>query len=199
MNTIVHANARAHLLGFPAEIRNRIYEYALIEHNNINVPPTGMAQPGVLRACRSIRSEATKLYYANNKFNLAIQDYNGAAYVGFYKTIQLYDSSDTLASNIEMVFSGGPNWQNLLRWFEAAHAREIWSPLFDWDLNDATKELAAVATLFRTQVHTMGYLLWRGESGDTIMDNETWQQNPEEVIDVVDREGVKRRKGQVEM
>ncbi|KAK5709314.1 hypothetical protein LTR17_019885 [Elasticomyces elasticus] len=66
------------LLKLPAKIRVRIYEAALIEHHAIETRPrtysdkqtlTWHPHP-LLQTCRLIRNEATKIYYAENAFNV---------------------------------------------------------------------------------------------------------------------------------
>jgi hypothetical protein len=70
----------ASLLGLPAELRNIIYIYAVVEpdldhtgrlgrpgHEHIiEVDETNHRQPALLRTSRQLRDEASKVYYANH-------------------------------------------------------------------------------------------------------------------------------------
>ncbi|EME44942.1 hypothetical protein DOTSEDRAFT_23045 [Dothistroma septosporum NZE10] len=51
-------NKRAHLLGLPGELRNKIYHFALMSNPWIKVVATGPIQPPLLRVCRQTREEA---------------------------------------------------------------------------------------------------------------------------------------------
>lgn len=56
----------------PSELRNIIWEYALDEPSGI---PIG-TQPGLLRTCKTIRSEAELMFYAINHFRAQIEEEN---------------------------------------------------------------------------------------------------------------------------
>lgn len=64
---------RCRLLELPAELRNRIYHYALVEEQ-IDVATTYrhgiqiIKAPGLLETCRTARSEASAIYYSLNAF-----------------------------------------------------------------------------------------------------------------------------------
>lgn len=64
-----------------AELRNRIWEFAIIEEDPIRVvsPPAGLRatavdciQPAITRTCAQIRNEALGMFYAKNTFLLKI-------------------------------------------------------------------------------------------------------------------------------
>ena len=60
----------------PAEIRNRIYEYAVTESEEVEIlrwivdgekeARVLTQRPGIIQACRQTRFEATPAYFANN-------------------------------------------------------------------------------------------------------------------------------------
>lgn len=68
--------SKSHLLALPAELRNKIYEHALIDPQCVRRHFTHLADPmakscpgpALLQTCRQIRAEATELYYSNNTF-----------------------------------------------------------------------------------------------------------------------------------
>jgi hypothetical protein len=51
-------------------MRNKIYRYALINENCITLTDSNCNQPALLRTCRQIRTEASMLFYSQNKFQL---------------------------------------------------------------------------------------------------------------------------------
>lgn len=51
-------------------MRNRIYRYALIDEGRIILTDKDCAQPALLRTCHQIRTEASVLFYSQNKFQL---------------------------------------------------------------------------------------------------------------------------------
>jgi hypothetical protein len=60
------------LLELPAEMRNKIYRYALINENCTTLTDSNCNQPALLRTCRQIRTEASILFYSQNKFQLDV-------------------------------------------------------------------------------------------------------------------------------
>ena len=67
-------NKPAHLLGLPAELRNKICGLALISDTPIGVAAAGLTQPPLLRACRQTREEALSVYYCDNAFGPVVRD-----------------------------------------------------------------------------------------------------------------------------
>lgn len=59
--------SHSQLLSLPAELRNRIYEYALIEENEIAIT-ADLHVPALLQTSRQIRREARSLYFEKNTF-----------------------------------------------------------------------------------------------------------------------------------
>ena len=65
------------LLGLPAELRNQIWSYALVEDEAIKIPDDLMPvqiplHPGLLSINRQIRAESTPIYYSENTFRLIL-------------------------------------------------------------------------------------------------------------------------------
>jgi hypothetical protein len=108
------------LLGLPGELRNRIYRYALVQHDRIIIDKNdgnGCMQPGILRVCRQLRQEITKIYYEENTFRLNIYDcrLEPQPKHWIWKTgEQLWMSS-----------SGEPMWSNLIEWMRRIHKRQL--------------------------------------------------------------------------
>ncbi|KAK5116645.1 hypothetical protein LTR62_007319 [Meristemomyces frigidus] len=58
-------------LALPAEIRNRIYEYVLLQHH-VSMAPFAINPhtPGLLRVNKQARAEAIGIYYLRNNFKI---------------------------------------------------------------------------------------------------------------------------------
>lgn len=58
------------LLQIPSELRNRIYELVLIQHEPIRLPfgQSERDKRALLRTCHQIHDEAVGIYYGNNAF-----------------------------------------------------------------------------------------------------------------------------------
>ena len=62
------------LFQLPAELRNMIYEYALIEPDNDCIDVREDDVPGLLRTCRIIREEASPMFFGQNRYFLHLTD-----------------------------------------------------------------------------------------------------------------------------
>ncbi|KAK4963697.1 hypothetical protein LTR10_001328 [Elasticomyces elasticus] len=116
-----------HLFKIPGEIRNQIYEYALLEPKKIKIKPTGPGEPPLLRVSKRIRDEASSIYYTLNTFHVYITDFDGAAVTPFSRQISRYDFHPPLnkgeggASNVLFLMGGDAKWDNLVRWIKDVH------------------------------------------------------------------------------
>lgn len=85
-------------LALPAELRNRIYEFALIKDDPIEVvlwrPCSNGAPPALTQTSRQIRSESLPIFYGLNTFRLDAEDW-------FNRAIAK-DTASTL-SNIQLI------------------------------------------------------------------------------------------------
>lgn len=70
------ANLRpCHLLDLCCELRDMIYNFALIEARPIQFKNNNTEQPGLLRVNKEIRAGATPIYYRENIFNIDCDGY----------------------------------------------------------------------------------------------------------------------------
>lgn len=65
------------LLDLPAELRNQIYHYVVVDPERISIDLSNLdgpntKQPALTKVCRQVRAEAITIYYLDNKFNLTI-------------------------------------------------------------------------------------------------------------------------------
>ena len=112
------------LLSLPGELRNRIYRAALVSDRTIEIDKARWSthQPALLKTCRTIRAEAYRLFYIENKISTNIHDWNPVVKYEFQK---LMASHRIRPMHLNHYFTGGPNWQNLMDWLQAVHQGRI--------------------------------------------------------------------------
>ncbi|KAK3629413.1 hypothetical protein LTR56_018077 [Elasticomyces elasticus] len=113
---------RSRLFTIPAEVRVRIYEYALISNAPI-VIEKDEPQPNILRTCRQIRKEAMSIYYTENDFSMTIHQWDGLAAVPFRKLMLKYRTNNKVGNLVLDLCTGCDvvNFENLMKWTEAYH------------------------------------------------------------------------------
>ena len=97
------------LLALPAELRDAIYTYAVIEPGEIRLTQGTCAEPALLRTCRQIREEAGSIFYEKNTISVAMQDYKLEPQTAHWYWTQPL-------KNGEIDFRGSPKWQNIKNW-----------------------------------------------------------------------------------
>ena len=122
-----HQTDKYHLLGLPAEVRNRIYRFALIENDVLELSATSPTPPGLLIVSKQIREETVAMYYTENRFILVIVDFDGEAVT---RPVEVYRKCFTPTGTgaqakqqgiIGIYTAGVPNWRNLVGWCKAIH------------------------------------------------------------------------------
>lgn len=153
-----------HLLSLPPELRNRIYRYAVLEHEDICLSASGPQQPALLRVCTQTRQEAINIYYTENCFRLSVQDYDGEALSQFCTNWQAYFTPpadyvfETYMLGIRgIVHTGKPSWPNLLRWLKAC--REAGAPRYCHGSETDSNESKMVSAAFSV-MDAMGDAPW---------------------------------------
>lgn len=106
------------LLTLPAEMRNNIYRFALVEDAQPIPIPIGTHppnQPSLLNTCRQIRHEAAGIYFEENSFDFEINDNNAHVYIDWCsKSPRHLD-----APNTNFSLEKSRNWCNTLAWLKA--------------------------------------------------------------------------------
>lgn len=114
------------LFHLPAELRNRIYRYALVTPNangETIVDHTNYAQSALLRTSRQLRHEASPVFYFENVFRFACPDFDCTTLVSFSRHYRRYWSSPR-AGKFKFEIGGQKRcWKNLERWCRLVHAR----------------------------------------------------------------------------
>jgi hypothetical protein len=112
------------LLSLPGELRNRIYRYALHSERGIEIDKVrwSIHQPPLLKTCKTIRAEALRLFYMENKISTNIHDWDP---IVKYKFQQLMAFHNVRPQQLNHYFTGGPNWKNLMDWLQAVHQGRI--------------------------------------------------------------------------
>jgi hypothetical protein len=123
--------AECPLFKLPPELRNMIYRYAMISHRRVRITKShGIPEPGLLAACKLVRSEAFEIFYRENDFTCVVRNYDSAPLVlvsrKFSRRSQVSFPNSApglrrhLTSQIQR--SGTRNWENLVLWVLFAHS-----------------------------------------------------------------------------
>ncbi|KAK4891701.1 hypothetical protein LTR27_009709 [Elasticomyces elasticus] len=105
-------------LALPPELRNRIYEYVLIDPNKISVD-ANLQIPPLLHVSRQVKTEASGIWYWGNHFRRDIRDCNGELLTRF---TQHYRSAG-MRCLVKLRIYGRPNWPNLFKWCKQVQVR----------------------------------------------------------------------------
>lgn len=105
------------ILDLPAELRNRVYEYVLVDPDSepLLVTRRGHTLPGILRTCRQPREEGTKIYFDLNSFQLTFTS------LSFEPQPKQWIYSAYSAGRVEVILEGMPTGDNLIAWLSAYH------------------------------------------------------------------------------
>ncbi|KAK5111957.1 hypothetical protein LTR85_011704 [Meristemomyces frigidus] len=123
------------LLALPPELRNKIYEYVLIDNAGVVVVTQATVQPPLLRTCTKVRSQALPIWYADNEFEVKIRDCDGSIYVKWLRHTRSIGSKGALR-RVAWILSGRPNWTNLMAWLrEQYEGRSDLQPEFSFSGN----------------------------------------------------------------
>ncbi|KAK4503839.1 hypothetical protein PRZ48_004754 [Zasmidium cellare] len=105
------------LLNLPAELRNQIYELALIEPMKQVTVTSDLKPPGLLAANRQIRSECRKIWYFENRFLFPIFNCDAKLKGQFMKVIMTVVTKDgPSVETANLIHGRGARWGNLLDW-----------------------------------------------------------------------------------
>ena len=117
-------SSSSRFLSLPGELRNRIYRFALTGPRTIEIDKTRWSthQPALLKTCKTIRAEALRLFYIENKISTNIHDWDP---IVKYRFQQLMTSHNIRPQQLHHYFTGVPNYQNLYQWLQAVHQGRI--------------------------------------------------------------------------
>ncbi|WPA97280.1 uncharacterized protein RHO25_001889 [Cercospora beticola] len=107
--------AQEYSMGFldlPADLRNIIYEYSLLQSDRIQITP-GLKQPALLATCRQIRSETRLMWFWRNKFTYTAVNCNIRPLYAFHT---LYGGPLPQEVRVIVDASGRLNWKALMEW-----------------------------------------------------------------------------------
>lgn len=78
--TLPSSVAESPLFKLPAELRNMVYRYAIVTDDRVLINKSlGIPEPGLLSACKLLRSEACTMCHLESKFTCVSRDYDPAA------------------------------------------------------------------------------------------------------------------------
>ncbi|KAK3653364.1 hypothetical protein LTR56_004568 [Elasticomyces elasticus] len=112
--TSVQHHEDCKLLDLSAELRNIIYEFVLLQKDDIVVTPT-LRSPALLQVSRQIRKETLAMWYESNTFEIAVNDCNADLLHAWDRKHHALGVKRLAVLDI----TGIPNWGNLTRWCKA--------------------------------------------------------------------------------
>ena len=135
------------LLMLPAELRNSVYSYALVESRNFDIQrsSTPPKEPDLLWTCRQIRKEAYGVYYGENKFIFHVVRCDAAHYIKWCSL-----SRDRLSvDGVYFKLTGAGQWSNLQLWLKAFYEKRC-TGVGDLDgkASSGNRHMRAVGQLF---------------------------------------------------
>lgn len=105
------------LLGLPAEIRNMIYRYAIVDDKSLIEITKHLKQPPLLSVNRLIRSETLVMWYCENVFDIRILDCDAMLLQAWNKNVNVVLSQTSEAIQMPgLSIIGRPHWANLVSW-----------------------------------------------------------------------------------
>ncbi|KAK5127468.1 hypothetical protein LTR85_006807 [Meristemomyces frigidus] len=113
------------VLRLPAELRNIIYHYTLVQQTCIVIEAgdTPPLEPALLHVNRQVRREAIDMYYQQNEFEFTIANCDASCYLKWCKSTQRRKRSN-LIWRFETI--GNTNWPNLWTWLKAYYHDECY-------------------------------------------------------------------------
>ena len=114
------------LLGLPAEIRNKIYRYALVEQAPIDITEHSCVEAALTRTSRQLRFETQPIYSKENQFKFYVVDCKPQV-PRCWTEYWLWKAHGKPGFTVVLEISGGLNWTNLLGWLKACHAGKMFS------------------------------------------------------------------------
>ena len=154
-----------HLLALPAELRSAVYEYALVEAEQIKVDHN-LQQPALLYTCRQIRREAIYHWYLSNTFELDIIDCDPKMDIAFTRhcdVVGMNEGESTVKAVINLL--GRKDWSNLVSWCKAVYQDDV----FKLRKDDSGDKSWAVVAGAHDIVHRMIDRPW--EEVEAALDN----------------------------
>lgn len=118
-NNATDASASSPFMELAPELRNKIYEYALRADDGIIQvsSATGIPEPALLLASKTIRREALALFYSQNIVHLVIDSYSPAMPLFIYKKqLAVLKKHKYRFAVSQVVMRGPPRWRNLIAW-----------------------------------------------------------------------------------
>ncbi|KAK5739142.1 hypothetical protein LTR17_005443 [Elasticomyces elasticus] len=113
-----HATRNSKLFSLPAELRNAIWEYVLIEpdaERGVTITPS-LELPTLHSVSRLVRYETMSIWYRGQIFTHDIWNCNPDTMLAWTRHIIDVGHTDRNTWKCQYAILGKPNWDNLMRW-----------------------------------------------------------------------------------
>ncbi|KAK5111964.1 hypothetical protein LTR85_011711 [Meristemomyces frigidus] len=109
------ARVNSPLLALPAELRSRIWEYAVVAPYVIDIVVGETRPPPLVALCRQVRKETASMWYDSNIFACEVHDCDGTVAIAWARHMKKYDKGDEERPFYHW-YSGQANWPNMMVW-----------------------------------------------------------------------------------
>jgi hypothetical protein len=118
------------LLGLPAELRNRIYRFAVSADGRIPITTSaGFTEPPLLLTSKAIRQEAIGIYYLENDFDLVVVSWDPSIYsLQVQKAESMWNNYKIDLLNqikVRILRRGHTSWKNFKRWMRMHYDERV--------------------------------------------------------------------------
>lgn len=127
-------------LSLPPELRTAIFEYALIEEDEIEITRQ-LRQPALLQTSRQMRGETLPMWYLRNSFYSKIRNCDALLNTRFHTHI--WDSGLVGVQVATRIHGRGRDWANLVKWCEYVWRHGRARVLMDEDMDGDEAVVAA--------------------------------------------------------
>ncbi|KAK3650912.1 hypothetical protein LTR56_005963 [Elasticomyces elasticus] len=116
----------------PAELRNRIWEFALTDPLIVTATNPYFSTPGITRTCRQARKEALGIWLLGSSFQIVVQDCDMAWFHETYEPSMMavlrsarklgaVKKLSNLSEDYMISDAGAPHWGNLVKSLKVYH------------------------------------------------------------------------------
>ncbi|KAK4549907.1 hypothetical protein LTR36_005208 [Oleoguttula mirabilis] len=118
-------DGRCPLLELSAELRNRIYEMALVSGEEVVVTRQSFAEPALIKSCHQIRDETLQVYYEQHNFALDAPSFDSTVAVRWTAKAQKMAMRKGIWNLRTLITYNWPaNWRNVMLWLRRYHCGE---------------------------------------------------------------------------
>lgn len=134
MDNVTTATRTSRLLELPAEIRNQIFTYAVVQEEWVIIREDDCSKPTLLETCRQLRKEAEPIFYKHNTFAVRITNCKIRPQPEHWFWLR----DEGKGSQVKLL--GNLDWTNLKEWLRLYWEGKVGSLRAAWKDGGETEE-----------------------------------------------------------